>query len=136
MQPYAPRPIRCSGLETRDCWRLKRYAISFDGSPLDRGVFEEGLALARRALPEPAVAPGRPGLGFVVAHHGGTADYVVLCWWDQENELPTRILVRPSGEDHWRPASARESFCVWDLEVIGFERDTYVATMLDRKSVV
>lgn len=64
-------------------------------------------------------------------HRGAGADYVVLGWWDRENELPTRVVVREhASEAPWRPARASESFCVWDLQVIGFERDAYVSTVL------
>ena len=30
----------------------------------------------------------------------------------------------------WRPAGVNESFCVWDLRVIWWEREAYVGTML------
>ena len=94
-------------------------------------AFEEGIALAARALPLPAVATGRPGAAFVVAHAGRSMLYVVLGWWDHENELPLRVWVRPAGEEGtWRPAEGSESFCVWDLQVLWFEREAYVATVL------
>jgi hypothetical protein len=75
----------------------------------------------------PAVAPGRPGLGFAILHRGRTGDYLILCWWDHENELPTRVWVR--DESGWRPARS-ESTCVWDLRVLWWEREAYVATVL------
>jgi hypothetical protein len=53
---------------------------------------------------------------------------LIVCWWDRENELPTRIFIRAEGE--WRPASGGESFCVWDLRVMWWEREAYVHTML------
>jgi hypothetical protein len=55
----------------------------------------------------------------------------VLAWWDNENELPLRVFVRElEGDSQWRAARGVESFCVWDLQVIAFERDAYVATLL------
>ena len=142
MQPFAPRPIRFRDVLTHDGWRLKRYAISAgpaagvvdahaDVAIADWPEFAEGRALALGALPMPAETTGRRGVGFLVEHRGAGADYLVLGWWDRENELPVRVVVRDHAPGAvWRPARASESFCVWDLQVMGFERDAYVATVL------
>ncbi len=131
MHAYAPRPIRSLGLREYEGWRLKLYSIVYGGATLDEPGFAPGLGMALRALPSPATAPGRLGLGFLIEHQARTAWYTVLCWWDQENELPVRVFVRPL-EAHavWRPARGGESICVGDLEVIGFERDAYVDSIL------
>jgi hypothetical protein len=135
MQRYEPRPIRFDGLREIDGWRLKRYSITYGPGPLEWSVFEPAMALVDAALPPPAVTAARPGLGFVIAHRGRTALYCVLSWWDNENELPTRVFVRDlEGDAEWRPARGAESFCVWDLQVIAFERDAYVTTLLAGKA--
>lgn len=128
-RPYAARTIRPMGLRQPRDWRLKLYAILFETDRLDLPGFASGLELAEAELPEPAVTAARPGVGFLIAHQGRTAWYVVLGWWDRENELPLRVFVRDAGGG-WRPARGSESVCVWDLQVIGFERDAYVATLL------
>lgn len=131
MHPFRPRPVRFHGLRHREGWRLKLYSITHDDAPAALAGFEEGIALAAAALPLPAATAERPGAGFVVAHEGRGARYVVLGWWDRENELPLRVWVRPAGaEGEWRPAEGGESFCVWDLQVLWFEREAYVATVL------
>jgi hypothetical protein len=131
MHPYEPRPIRFHGLRSVDGWRLKRYSITFGAEPIDWPAFEPGITLADAALPRPAVTEARPGVGFLIAHQGRTALYCVLAWWDNENELPVRVFVRELEEGaRWRAARGGESFCVWDLQVIAFEREAYVATML------
>jgi hypothetical protein len=130
VNPYRPRKIRFHGVEPVAGFRLKLYSISMDGTPIAWPPFSDGLRLALAALPRPAVAPDRPGLGFVIAHRG-RGDYAVLAWWDRENELPLRVFVRPQGAGaRWRPAREGESVCVWDLEVIAHERDAYVETLL------
>ncbi|MBV9775057.1 MAG: isochorismatase [Gemmatimonadetes bacterium] len=129
MHPYRPRPIRYDGVHPHAGWRLKQYEITCDPTPLNRDTFASGIELALATLPAPAVTPERPGLGFLVAHQGRNADYIVLGWWDRENELPVRIFVREEGAG-WRPARGSESFCVWDLQVLWFEREAYVSTVL------
>jgi hypothetical protein len=74
------------------------------------------------------VAAGRPGVGFAILHQGATIDYFGLYWWDGQIELPARVYVR--GPKGWRLAAGGESFCVWDLRVIWWEREAYVTTVL------
>jgi hypothetical protein len=79
-------------------------------------------------MPQPAVTLSRPGVGLLIFHQGATGDYVVTSWWDNENEMPTRVFVRESNT--WRPAAESESFCVWDLKIMWHEREAYVRTLL------
>lgn len=131
MQRYEPRPIRFDRVREVGGWRLKVYSVTYGTTPLDWSAFEAAMAMVDASLPRPAITPARHGVGFVIAHQGRTALYCVLGWWDNENELPFRVFVRglESGAE-WRAARGPESVCVWDLQVIGFERDAYVATLL------
>ena len=130
--PYIARPIRYAGIADVLGYRLKRYVILYGGGPFREHDFEIGMKLAYEALPRPAIDAQRPGVGFAIAHQGNGADYAVLAWWDNENELPLRIFVRPqTPKAEWRPSRDGESVCVWDLEVIGFERKAYVETLLN-----
>ena len=131
MHRYEPRPIRFHGLRAVGGWRLKQYSIVYGDAQVGWEAFEPATTLVAASLPQPPVTPERAGVGFIIAHRGRTALYCVLGWWDNENELPVRVFVRElDGDDAWRPARPTESFCVWDLQVIGFEREAYVATML------
>jgi len=125
---YQPRPLNFLGVESVAGHRLKLYAIRPGDQTFDRGRFEDVWELATRALPQPDVAAGRPGVGFAILHQGAASDFFVLCWWDGQIELPTRVCVR--GREGWRPAAGGESFCVWDLRVFWWEREAYVATVL------
>ncbi|GLC24537.1 hypothetical protein [Roseisolibacter agri] len=131
VRPFAPRPIVARDVLAHDGWRLKRYAITVDDAPLPWDAFDEGVATALATLPRPAIAPRRLGVGFLIAHRGRGADYLVLGWWSEENELPVRVLRRDQRPGaSWRPARDGESFCVWDLQVIAFERDAWVDTVM------
>jgi len=132
-ESYAPRPACFAGLHERDGWRLKVYDIVYGGGPLDESAYEAGMALVLDALPRPAVTRGRPGAGFIIRHQGRGVHYLVLCWWDRENELPIRVWVRAMGATaKWRPASGSESICVWDMQVIEHERRAYIEHILAR----
>ena len=125
---YQPRPLRFLGVESVAGYLLKTYGISAGNRDFDPERFAARWDLAASALPQPAVTEERPGVGFAILHQAQGDDYLILCWWDRVNELPTRVFLR--GPDGWRPAGASESFCVWDLRVIWWEREAYVGTVL------
>jgi hypothetical protein len=125
---YEPRSLRFLGVETVGGQRLKVYSIVRGDDVFDRERFAAGWALAEDALPLPAMLEGRPGVGFAILHQGATGDYLIVGWWDRENELPTRVFIRDTNI--WRPAAGGESFCVWDLRVMWWEREAYVNSML------
>lgn len=124
MTPYQPRPVLFQGVDAHDGWRIKRYAIHLPGETFDAERFRPVLPLALAALPRPATAPGRPGGAVVITHQGAGVDYLILGWWDRENELPIRVWVRDGAG--WRTAQGGESVCVWDLGVLWSEREAWV----------
>src|SRR5687767_2888905 len=118
VQPYSPRPITPLDTIRSGDWALKAYAIVYGGGAFAASRFDDGRHMALASLPEPAVAAGRPGVGFIIEHQGRNVDYLVLGWWDRENELPLRVFVRDASDgEGWRPARGSESVCVWDLQV-------------------
>ena len=130
MEPFAPRDIAFHGARLGGAWTLKVYSIVYGDAPLDWAGFEHGIRGAELALPDPDLDAGRPGLGVLIAHQGRTGDYVVLGWWNSENELPLEIWVRRDRTDPWRRAESGESACVWDLEVLWEERQAWIRAML------
>jgi hypothetical protein len=126
--PFAPRAATFYGIVEGSGHRLKAYSVRYGERPIDWDEHREGIDLALAALPDANREAGRPGLGFLIVHRGRAAEYVVLAWWDRQNELPVKVFVRNEGP--WRPALEGESFCVWDLEIVGRERDAYVETVL------
>ena len=130
MQRFADREIRFAGTRTLQGWTLKIYGVHLPDAPIDWPGFDRALELAVATVPEPEPAAGRPGLGVFIAHQGRTGDYGVLGWWNHENELPFRIMVRRNATDPWRTAVDGESICVWDLEIVWEERQAWVDTML------
>lgn len=128
LPPYRPRPLAFLGVEAVSGHRLKIYAIRYSEAAFERARFAAGWASATAALPQPDVTSERPGAGFVVLHQAQGDDYLILGWWDRQNELPTRVFL--GGPGGWRPARGGESFCVWDLRVMWWEREAYLGTAL------
>lgn len=128
-EPFAPRPRSWLGVLRQHDWSVRRWSICYPSQrPFDPQRFEAVIADLLASLPQPAVTRQRPGVAMLILHQGRGADYAVLAWWDQENELPLKIAVnRGAG---WRPAQPDESICVWDLELLNLERQHYIAEVL------
>ena len=135
-QQFSARPVRPSGLLRHDGWRLKGYHITLPGEEIEGTSLATGLSTARGSLPAPAVTARRPGVGFLIHHQGLDGDgrrlsYLVVCWWDNGNELMTEVFMCGANTGGaWISGRGRGSFCVWDLQVMAHERDAYVRTVL------
>jgi hypothetical protein len=131
---YQPRPARSHAPIRQHGWTLKPYSILGRDSTAD--LFDpHALAVIEATLPEPARTKSRPGVAFVIHHIATPLDYLVVCWWDNENELLTRVLTRNAAAATRDPAtpfrlSERESFCVWDMDIMWHERAAYVRHVL------
>lgn len=133
-KPFTPRPAHAHALTDLDGWTLKPYSIRGRDSAAD--LFDTHvLAAIRAVLPTPARTASRPGVAFAIHHIATPLDYLIVCWWDNENELLTRILVRDAAACVRNPATPfrhtdRESFCVWDMDIMHHERAAYVQHVL------
>ena len=127
-EPFAPRACTFDGVHDHKGWRIKLYSVLYGEEPASGDYFADGEELALAALPRPATSGGRPGLAVLIRHQGRGMNYVVLFWWDRENELPIQVFV-DEGKG-WRAAEGSESVCVWDLEIIWAERNAYVDHVL------
>lgn len=132
-EPYRDRAIRPLGIREARGWRLKAYAVQYHPGDLHESVYDDGLAVATGELPQPPVTRERAGVGFVIFHQGRGVRFLGLNWWDRENELFNRVMVRGLEEDElWVWARAGEVACVWDLQVMAFEREAWVDSVLRR----
>lgn len=134
LEPYSPRPIRFIELWEDGGWRIKVYGILYRGGAdrPDPELLTAARGAARARLPQPAVAEDRYGVGFLGVHRGRGANLVFVDWWASENELHHHVYRANPGT----PAALTDvtptgsAACVWDLRVIGFERDAWVETVL------
>ncbi len=124
-----PRPAHSLPHFMLDGWTMKPYRVLGRCVPETETLAPNSIETIRGALPRPALAPNRPGVAFVIEHFAFPLDYLVLCWWENQNEMNTRIFIR-SGAEAWRLTSGAESFCVWDLDIMWFERNAFVKHML------
>src|SRR4051812_22169881 len=98
---------------------IKVYTISATGDEVSYSAFVAELARLKAARSVNwATTPA-----FAIFHAGATMLYLVLCWWQNENELFTTVSVLKDGQ--WIADREKYSFCIWDLEVFWHERNSF-----------
>lgn len=116
---YQPRTI-ASDPAWLDTDGIKIYTISTSPESVDQSAFRARLVQvkAQRTM----AWSDTPA--FAIFHEGSSALYLVVAWWGNDNELFTSVSVRtPLG---WVEEPSRFSFCLWDLEVMWYERNAFV----------
>lgn len=116
---YAPRIIR-TAQTPRDSDGVKLYTISARDDRVDESAFHQEVQRVKGLC---TVDWARTA-SFAIFHEGVSALYLVLAWWDNGNELFTRVSVRE--QDDWVSDPSRYSFCVWDMEIMWFERQSFI----------
>lgn len=78
----------------------------------------------QRALAQLLVGQNHYGVGFVGVHDGRGAIFIFIDFWTAENELRHHVYIaskdQPTPLEYKTPSGLMA--CVWDLAVIGFER--------------
>lgn len=125
------RPIRFAGLERIGGWQLKLYTIATHGQTARTELVGETMRRVPEILPMPAHADDRYGIGFVIVHDAMTASIALYYWWQSFNELHQRVYVGPKEDPRaMRQIPNQTAGCVWELEVIDFERRAWLADVL------
>ncbi len=126
-QRYRPRRISSLGRTVAGGTALKLYAIEAEGASLKPAVVET----ARDILA--AHAPGPGHVGFAILHRGEEAVWLLLHWWMEGGILAERLWRAPldEGQAAFEPMDRPLMACVWELVPIDFERDAYVATLMN-----
>lgn len=131
-QPYSPRRIRMLELCSVGGWRMKLYGLSRRDDAPDPRLVLGARRLAAAVLPTPPVTEARYGVGFIGVHQGRGSNLVFVDWWERENELRHHVWVTEDESfdafEYVTPVGL--AACVWDLVVIGFERQAWVDAVL------
>jgi hypothetical protein len=116
---YSPRHI--SFLERQG--QLKHYGIGVRGEP------RAALAEATRRAAAEVVPEG--AAGFTIAHDAASAGLAIVYWWANDNEIHMRAFAAPQDDPGALTLSAGTGMaCVWELEVIDFERRAWLEDVL------
>jgi hypothetical protein len=133
--PYRARPVRFVGLHQLGEWRLKVYGITAAGGRPRRELTDAALSVATNVLPRPAQSNDRYGVGFLVVHDAADLCFVLVDWWQGENEIYQRLFsAELDNPADLRLHSTDAVGCVWELSVIDFERRAWIEDVLANPS--
>ena len=118
---YEPRNISFLAREGR----VKHYGIARPRPALVAATREA----ARATVPAEA-------LGFTIAHDAATAGLGIVYWWANDNEIHFRGFASPREDPGaLEPHPGTGMACVWELEIIDFERRAYLEDVLKNDDV-
>lgn len=131
-EPYKDRVIRHIGLWTYDNWQMKVYTITLNDETIKPSIVTAARQVAASVLIDHSTTSDDYGVGFIGIHHGKDANFVFVDWWANENELHHNVFISDKkNPDHLTPQTSSGAIaCVWDLQLIGFERDAWVSHIL------
>lgn len=104
--------------------RLKHYGIAVEDRPPDETLAASTGRVAGEVVPA-------DGFGFTIAHEAATAGLGLVYWWANDNEIHHRVFASPLDDlGRLEAADGTGMACVWELEVIDFERRAWLADVL------
>lgn len=129
-EEFRPRPSRFLGHWEIGEWRMKAYSLHAEHTRVLPELVDAARELAGRVLPN--TLEDSYGVGFVGVHCRRDSNFVFIDWWARENELHHHVFTS-SLEKPLELARAADgvSACVWDLQVIWFERNMWVEKVLN-----
>lgn len=128
---HTPRQIEPAGSLVCRGWRLKLYGIRGRARRVPAQLFDAASRLAASNLPSPALTLDRYGLGFAICHDAHDFDTVTLDWWERGNELRHLVFRSQGNVDRFSNIThLGEAACIWELAIIGFEREAWIDAVL------
>ena len=129
---YTPRKVRARPVIFVNGYRLKPYEIYLSEQEQFRLSDEQLLSMASQCLPA-SDDPLEHGIGFLMAHFARDGNYLLVSRWYGGNMLKHDLFEFTQGADGWQISSLRSTgivACVWELQVISFERQAWVCTAM------
>jgi hypothetical protein len=135
MEIYKPRKINSNGLLALDDWKIKVYTIT------NRVRFESAITLqsAVARLPEWLEKSRKLGFethgaAFLIVHEGIDGVWSLINWWIGGEMLQSMTFYTNFNSPTEFQARPQEGFlrCVWEMEVILFERAMWIKHILKK----
>ena len=132
-EAYRPRRIHPLGVWPLAGFRIKASAILYQGETVDAALLAAAHEHAAAWLVGEPTQLAHYGVGFLGIHDGRGANQVFLDLWVNENELLHVVWIStktdPGALVH--PPPDHNAVCIWDLALQAFERDAWIACVLD-----
>lgn len=132
---YFPRWVEAGKLIALNGYRLKPYSMYLSPGAAKEVLSDSDLEnLLKRCL-LPSADPLDHGIGFVLVHYARDGNYLLVSRWYGGNMLKHELFVLSRTAQGWQAeplVSTNIVACVWELQVITFERQAWVSTAMTK----
>lgn len=131
--PFQKRPIHYLGLKEINDWTFKCYTITTE----NKAVSVDQISIVLSMIPNwlkgtELVEMKNYKVGVLIIHEGKEGTFGIVCWWVDENMLQLfAYLAKGNDAKNFELISDKGIVsCVWELEVIWFERNAWVKEVM------
>lgn len=131
-QPHIKRPIRFIELWSPGKWKIKIYTITEPGFEADEDYLSIAKTCASEIISELDSKERHHFIGFLTIHIAAPFNQIIFDWWACDNELRHRVFnAKDKDPKNFKDiTSTGKAFCIWELKVIAFERDSWSSNLL------
>ncbi|OJJ14447.1 hypothetical protein BKI52_42455 [marine bacterium AO1-C] len=133
METYQTRKIAFRELLSIDDWQVKSYTITKHASFGAETAYQAAVSQLPQWLKmENSFNAEHQKMAFLIIHEGTEGVFVLINWWVGDNMLNSLIFMA----HHEKPAAFEKisgdglMACVWELEVINYERMSWLTHVL------
>lgn len=134
LRKHLKRPIRFIELWTTNQWKIKIYYITEFGMELDESFITIAKNIAENEIAKITPSHNHHHSAFLTIHISGpfVFNQIIFDWWAEENELRHLVFkAEPNDPKNFvNITSTGKAFCIWELKIIGFERDSWMENIL------
>ncbi|SFJ18382.1 hypothetical protein [Thermoflavimicrobium dichotomicum] len=135
IKPYQKRAIMFLELWNPGDWNIKVYGITSPSRDLDKTLIKAAKDTIASILPRQATGEGRHGVGFMGIHAADDGNFLFADWWWNENELYHYSFIASPGSIVFHNVTPTgRMFCIWELYVLGYEREAWIRSVLSNDS--
>lgn len=132
---YQPRKVEIRGLVKINDWNIKIYTITFRDNFESETVLDNAIGKLSEWLKKSKILGLETyQIAFLIVHGGRDGVWTLLNWWIGENMLQS-VTFYTSFDDATQFEETPQTggmACVWELEVIDFERKMWIEYILKK----
>lgn len=133
MYAYEPRPARFLEIYHCGAWKVKVYGLSVKGEAISPSFVRAACSHLKGWLAQSEnYALPTYDLATLILHEGREGNFAIINWWIGENMLQNHVYYSTYEDpDNFSMFSDRGiQLCVWELEVVWFEREAWIRHVL------
>jgi hypothetical protein len=132
---YFPRWVEAGAAISVNGYRLKPYSMHLSDKKEKQVLQDSDLRSLLQACVPPSPEPLDHGVGFVMVHYARDGDYLLISRWYGGNMLKHELFQLSQTAQGWQAEPLRSTnivACVWELQVVAFERQSWVCTAMSK----